>query len=36
MYDDQEGQSLDKYEGEGEKEKLGYIPLLFIAPPPPP
>ncbi len=33
VYDDKEGLSLDEYEGEG--EDIGYIPLLFVALPPP-
>ncbi len=35
MHDDEEGQSLDEYEGEGEGENVGYIFLPFVAPPPP-
>ncbi len=33
VYDDEEGLSLDKYEGEG--EDVGYVPLPFVALPPP-
>ncbi len=33
IHDDEEEQSLDKYEGE--KEDVRYVPLPFIAPPPP-
>ncbi len=33
MHDDEKGLSLDKYEDEG--EDVGYVPLPFVAPPPP-
>ncbi len=33
VHDDEEGQSLDKYKGEGEGEDVGYVPLPFVAPP---
>ncbi len=36
VHDDEEGQSLDKYEGEDEGEDVGYVLLSFVAPPPPP
>ncbi len=31
--EDEEGKGLDKFEGEGEKEDIGYIILPFVAPP---
>ncbi len=31
--DDEEGEGLDEFEGEGEGEDIGYIPLPFVAPP---
>ncbi len=30
--DDEEGEGLDEFEGEGEREDIGYVPLPFIAP----
>ncbi len=36
MYENEEGQSLDKYESEGEGEDVGYVPFPFVTPPPPP
>ncbi len=30
--EDEEGEGLDEFEGEGEKENIGYIPLPFVAP----
>ncbi len=36
VHDDEEGQSLDEYEGEGEGEDVGYVPLPFVTPPSPP
>ncbi len=36
MHNDEERQSLDEYEGENEGEDIGYIPLPFVAPLPPP
>ncbi len=33
VYDDEEGLSLDEYEGKG--GDVGYVPLPFIASPPP-
>ncbi len=33
MQDDEEGQSLNEYEGKDEREDLGYILLLFVTPP---
>ncbi len=30
MHEDEEGESLDKFENEGEKEDIGYIPLPFV------
>ncbi len=33
VHDDEEGLSLDEYEGEG--EDVGYVPLPFVAPPSP-
>ncbi len=31
--DDEEGEGLDEFESEGEREHIGYIPLFFVAPP---
>ncbi len=31
--DDEEGDGLDEFEGEGEGEDIGYVPLPFVAPP---
>ncbi len=31
--DDEEGEGLDEFESEGEKEDIGYILLPFVAPP---
>ncbi len=31
--DDDEGEGLDEFEGEGEVEDIGYVPLPFVAPP---
>ncbi len=36
VYNDEERQSLDEYEGEGEGEDVGYVLLPFVAPPSPP
>ncbi len=39
VYDNREGQSLDKYKSEGKEEDIGYISLFFVTlllPPPPP
>ncbi len=36
MHDNEEGQSLDEYEGEGDEEDVGYVALPFVALPPPP
>ncbi len=33
MREDEEGEGVDKFEGEGERENIGYVPFLFIAPP---
>ncbi len=33
VYDHEEGQSLDKYEGELEGEDIGYVLLSFVTPP---
>ncbi len=35
MHDDEEGQSLDQYKGEGEREDIRYVPLPFVTLPPP-
>ncbi len=32
LCDDGEGESLDEFEGESEREDIGYVPLLFVAP----
>ena len=34
IYDNKEGQSLDMYEGEDEKENIRYVSLFFLALPP--
>ncbi len=31
--DDEEGEDLDEFESEGEREDIGYVPLPFVAPP---
>ena len=33
IYNNKEGESLDKLENKGEGENIGYIPVLFITPP---
>ncbi len=30
--DNEEGEDLDEFESEGEREDIGYIPLPFVAP----
>ncbi len=32
-HDNNEGEGLDEFEGEGEGEDIGYVPLPFITPP---
>ena len=34
MRDNKKRESLDDFEGEGEGENIGYVPLLFVANPP--
>ncbi len=31
--DDEEEEGLDEFEGESEREDIGYVPLPFVAPP---
>ncbi len=32
MHDNEERESSDKFEGEDEREDIGYVPLPFVAP----
>ena len=35
MHDNEEGETLDEFEGEGEGENTGYVSLPFVTNPPP-
>ena len=33
LHDDEKGEGLDKFEDEGKRKGIGYVPLLFVTPP---